>query len=116
MWILLEVGSAEAINLVSFVVLSRILTPADYGVAAIAGVVRWAVLAEATSTLAAAMVEPLHGLTFALQHLACMRLIGAIVPPELTATAQAFYSTVAVGAATAVLNNRGANRLRSSAV
>lgn len=39
LWILLEVGSAEAINLVSFVVLSRILSPADYGVAAIAGVV-----------------------------------------------------------------------------
>ncbi len=39
LWILLEVGSAEGINLVSFVVLSRILSPADYGVAAIAGVV-----------------------------------------------------------------------------
>lgn len=80
------------------------LTPAAASVlAAVAGVLRWAVLAETTSTLAAALVEPLHGLTFALQHLACMRLIGAVVPPELAATAQAFYGTVAVGAATAVL-------------
>jgi MFS transporter, PPP family, 3-phenylpropionic acid transporter len=63
----------------------------------------WAVLAETTSTLASALVEPLHGLTFALQHLACMRLIGAVVPPRLAATAQALYGTVAVGVATAVL-------------
>ena len=80
------------------------LTPARASVlAAAAGIVRWAVLAETTSILASALVEPLHGLTFALQHLACMRLIGALVPAELASTAQAFYSTVAVGAATALL-------------
>ena len=67
------------------------------------GVVRWVVLAETTGAWASAVVEPLHGLTFALQHLACMRLIAAVVPPELAATAQAFYGTVAVGVATAVL-------------
>jgi PPP family 3-phenylpropionic acid transporter len=71
--------------------------------AAAAGVMRWAVLAETTSTLASALVEPLHGLTFALQHLACMGLIGAVVPPRLAATAQAFYGTVAVGVASAAL-------------
>ena len=71
--------------------------------AAVAGVVRWAVLAKSTSVVASALVEPLHGLTFALQHLACMRLIGVVVPPQLAATAQAFYGTVAVGAATALL-------------
>jgi PPP family 3-phenylpropionic acid transporter len=71
--------------------------------AALGGIVRWAVLAETTSTLASALVEPLHGLTFALQHLACMRLIGAVVPPPLAATAQAFYGTVAVGVATTLL-------------
>jgi PPP family 3-phenylpropionic acid transporter len=80
------------------------LTPAGASVlAAAAGIVRWAVLAQTGSVAAAALVEPLHGLTFALQHLACMRLIGAIVPPHLAATAQAFYNTVAVGAATALL-------------
>jgi PPP family 3-phenylpropionic acid transporter len=61
------------------------------------------VLAETTSVAASALAEPLHGLTFALQHLACMRLIGLLVPPRLAATAQAFYGTVAVGAASALL-------------
>jgi MFS transporter, PPP family, 3-phenylpropionic acid transporter len=71
--------------------------------AAAGGIVRWAVLAETTSVMASALVEPLHGLTFALQHLACMRLIVAIVPSRLAATAQAIYATVAVGVATALL-------------
>lgn len=71
--------------------------------AAAGGILRWILLAETTSVLASALAEPLHGLTFALQHLACMRLIGAVVPPGLAATAQAFYGTVAVGVASAVL-------------
>jgi PPP family 3-phenylpropionic acid transporter len=71
--------------------------------AATGGIVRWVVLAETTSAAASALVEPLHGLTFALQHLACMRLIAALVPPRLAATAQAFYGTVAVGVASALL-------------
>jgi MFS transporter, PPP family, 3-phenylpropionic acid transporter len=71
--------------------------------AAAGGILRWAILAETTSITASALAEPLHGLTFALQHLACMRLIGAVVPTSLAATAQAFYGTVAVGAASAVL-------------
>ena len=83
--------------------LDRLSPAAASLLAASAGVLRWAVLAETTSTLASALIEPLHGLTFALQHLACMRLIGAVVPPELAATAQAFYGTVAVGAATTLL-------------
>jgi PPP family 3-phenylpropionic acid transporter len=70
---------------------------------AIAGILRWAVLAQSTSVTGFALVEPLHGLTFALQHLACMRLIGMIVPPRFAATAQAFYGTVAVGIASAML-------------
>ena len=80
------------------------LGPAGASVlAAIGGIVRWAVLAQSGTVAAAALVEPLHGLTFALQHLACMRLLGQIVPPHLAGTAQAFYNTVAVGAATAFL-------------
>jgi MFS_1 like family len=50
-----------------------------------------------------AAIEPLHGLTFALLHLACMRLMSRLVPVRLAARAQAFYGTVAVGAATALL-------------
>ncbi|PPQ27886.1 MFS transporter [Rhodopila globiformis] len=80
------------------------LSPAGASVlCAAAGVVRWTVLAQSASIAAAALVEPLHGLTFALQHLACMRLIAQVVPPHLAASGQAFYNTVAVGAATALL-------------
>lgn len=39
-----------------------------------------------------ALVQPLHGFTFALLHLACMRLIAMIVPTRLAATAQASYA------------------------
>jgi hypothetical protein len=49
------------------------------------------------------LVEPLHGLTFALLHLACMQMLSVIVPPALAATAQAIYGTVAVGAMAAIL-------------
>jgi PPP family 3-phenylpropionic acid transporter len=52
---------------------------------------------------AMALVEPLHGLSFALLHLACMRLIGQLVPSGLAATAQAIYGTVAIGAVTSLL-------------
>ena len=50
-----------------------------------------------------ALIEPLHGLSFALLHLACMRLLGERVPSGLAATAQAIYGTVAIGAMTALL-------------
>lgn len=71
--------------------------------AAAAGVLRWGVMAQTVWLPAMALIEPLHGLTFALLHLACMRLMGRFVPAYLAATAQAFYTTVAVGATTAVL-------------
>jgi len=61
-------------------------------VQAAAGVVRWATMASSASVLALAVVQPLHGLTFARLHLACMRLIPAIVPQRLAATAQALYA------------------------
>jgi MFS_1 like family len=38
-------------------------------------------------------VEPLHGLTFALLHLACMAVIARTVPSRFAATAQAIYGT-----------------------
>src|SRR3954463_10917930 len=49
------------------------------------------------------LVQPLHGLTFALLHLACMRLIVQVVPIRLAATAQSIYGTLCVGLATALL-------------
>ena len=75
--------------------LRRVAPHRAMGLAALAGVVRWTVVARTTSLAALAITQPLHGLTFALLHLACMRAIAVTVPPHLAATAQAFY---AVGA------------------
>jgi PPP family 3-phenylpropionic acid transporter len=70
--------------------------------AATAGVLRWVVMAVTTDVMALALVQPLHGLTFAALHLACMRLLPTIVPQHLAATAQAMYA-LGAGATTALL-------------
>src|SRR5688572_11992148 len=80
------------------------LTPAGaIAFAALAGVLRWTVMAQTSDVVALALVQPLHGITFALLHLACMRLIARIVPDGLEGTAQAIYATVGIGAATALI-------------
>ena len=71
--------------------------------AAAAGVVRWAAMAQATKAALIALIEPLHGFTFALLHLACMHLIRESVPARLAATAQTVYATLGIGLATALL-------------
>jgi len=71
--------------------------------AAGAGVIRWSVLACTTSPSLLGLVQPLHGLTFALLHLACMRVIVLVVPLRLAATAQSIYGTLCIGLATALL-------------
>ena len=72
-------------------------------VSAGAGIVRWSVAALTAAVPAMVLVEPLHGLTFALLHLVIMRVIANTVPVHLAATAQAIYGTVAVGATTTAL-------------
>ena len=72
-------------------------------VAAVAAVLRWAVMAHTSDVLILALIEPLHGLTFALLHLSCMRVLAAIVPRALAATAQAVYATLGIGSTSAVL-------------
>jgi PPP family 3-phenylpropionic acid transporter len=71
--------------------------------AASAGVLRWSVSAMTVALPAVALIQPLHGITFALLHLACMRRLAEIVPAPLSATALTLYGTVAIGAATAAL-------------
>lgn len=60
--------------------------------AALAGIVRWSVAGVTTSVLILSILQPLHGLTFALLHLACMRIMAALVQPGLAVTAQALYA------------------------
>jgi PPP family 3-phenylpropionic acid transporter len=80
------------------------LTPAGAAaIAALAGTLRWTVMAQTTDVMALALVQPLHGITFALLHLACMRLMARTVPHGLEGTAQAIYGTLGIGTATALL-------------
>jgi MFS transporter, PPP family, 3-phenylpropionic acid transporter len=61
--------------------------------AAAAGITRWLIAGVTTSVLFPSMIQPLHGLTFALLHLACMRMTGTLVPTKLAATAKALYAS-----------------------
>jgi PPP family 3-phenylpropionic acid transporter len=72
-------------------------------IAAAAGVLRWTVAAFTTDVMALGFIQPLHGITFALLHLAAMRVLSLRVPQELAATAQALYGTVGIGLASAAL-------------
>ena len=99
--------SVAAEVLVFFVIgpalVTRLRPAGAIALAAVSGTLRWAVAAQTTDVLALAVVQPLHGITFALLHLACMRLIARIVPEGLEGTAQAIYGTVGIGAASALL-------------
>jgi MFS transporter, PPP family, 3-phenylpropionic acid transporter len=99
-----EAVAAEVIVffLVGPALLARIGPRGAATLAAAAGIIRWSVEGVTTSVLMLSILQPLHGLTFALLHLACMRMMGAIVKPSLAATAQAFYA-FGSGFVTAVL-------------
>jgi PPP family 3-phenylpropionic acid transporter len=80
------------------------LTPATaIALAAVTAAARWLIAAWSNDLAVLSLIQPLHGITFALLHLACMRLLAQTIPNELAATAQALYGTVGIGAVTAVL-------------
>ena len=83
-------------------VLNRFGARGAAALAAAAGIMRWSIAAMTNSVMVLAMLQPLHGLTFALLHLACMRMMGRFIPAHLAATAQALYAFGA-GAVTAAL-------------
>jgi MFS transporter, PPP family, 3-phenylpropionic acid transporter len=58
--------------------------------AAAVGIARWSIEGVTTSVLLLSILQPLHGLTFALLHLTCMRMMATLVPARLAGTAQAF--------------------------
>ena len=99
--------SVAAEVLVFFVIgpeLVKRLTPAGaLATAALAGMLRWTVAAQISDVIALGLIQPLHGVTFALLHLACMHLLARTVPQGLEGTAQAIYGTVGIGAASALL-------------
>lgn len=73
---LLRSLSVAAEVLVFFIVgpglLNRLTPSAAIVRAALAGATRWLVAAFTTDVAALALIQPLHGVTFALLHLACM--------------------------------------------
>jgi len=71
-------------------------------VAASAAIVRWIVMASTADLAALAAVQPLHGLTFALLHLAAMRIIVREVPAGLEGVGQAVYG-LGIGATSALV-------------
>jgi PPP family 3-phenylpropionic acid transporter len=77
--------------------LARLGPAGVLALAAGAGVVRWVAMALSADVVVLALAQPLHGLTFAALHLACMRLIAAVAPRHLAATAQALYALGAAG-------------------
>jgi PPP family 3-phenylpropionic acid transporter len=85
------------------VLLRRLGPGGACAIASGAGAARWTIAAFTTSPLLLGVIQPLHGFTFALLHLACMRLIVLAVPTRLAATAQSVYGTLCIGAATALL-------------
>ena len=87
--------------------LARLGTAKAAMLAAGFGVVRWSVMATSVSVPVLAAIQLLHGLTFALLHLAAMQLIVKVVPERLSATAQTLYGTLGLGAASAVLTAAG---------
>jgi PPP family 3-phenylpropionic acid transporter len=70
--------------------------------AAVAGTVRWTVAGATTSVLMLSILQLLHGLTFALLHLASMRMMQTLVPVGLAGTGQSIYA-FGSGCLTAVL-------------
>jgi PPP family 3-phenylpropionic acid transporter len=60
--------------------------------AAAAGIVRWSVAGETTSIFALSSIQPLHGFTFALLHLASMRVMKTLIPASLAGTGQSIYA------------------------
>ena len=99
-----EAVAAEVIVflIIGPVLLGRIGTRGAAGLAAAAGIIRWSVAGVTTSVWLLSILQPLHGLTFALLHLACMRMMASLVPISLCATAQGLYAFGA-GVATAAL-------------
>jgi PPP family 3-phenylpropionic acid transporter len=71
--------------------------------AALGGMARWSAMATTTAVPLLLAAQAMHGLTFALLHLAAMKLISEIVPDDVAATAQTLYGTFGLGIANAAL-------------
>jgi len=78
-------------------VLSRFGSGRLMAAAAVAGAIRWTVLAMTTDPWILAAAQLLHALTFSAKHLAAMHFISHAVPFNFSARAQSVYSSVTMG-------------------
>ena len=87
--------------------LARLGTGSAAMLAAGLGVLRWSIMATTASVPILAMVQPTHGFTFALLHLAAMHLFARVVPECLAASAQTLYGNFGLGVASAAMTATG---------
>ncbi len=99
-WLWAE-GVAAEVLLFAFggAVMARASPAALLILAALAGVLRWTVLAASTELAPLIAVQALHALTFGAAHLGAMHFLARAAPPGLAATAQSLYSAVSGGIA-----------------
>ena len=98
-----SVGAEVAVFLLAGPPLVKRLGPANAAMlAAAAGFVRWGVMATTAAVPILMVTQLLHGITFALLHLACMRFLSDTVPKPLASTAQTIYGTFGLGIASAI--------------
>ena len=92
-FLLSEAVAAEVIVfiLIGPMLLDRLGERGAAALAAMAGMARWSFEGATNSVFALSILQPLHGLTFALLHLACMRMMAASIPSNVAATAQSAY-------------------------
>lgn len=80
-------------------VMARASPAALLALAALAGMLRWTLLAASTDLALLIAVQALHALTFGAAHLGAMHFIARAAPPGLAATAQSLYSALSGGVA-----------------
>ena len=103
LWALSVAGEVAMFFYLGPILLARLGPAGAAALSAAAGVLRWAAAAGAAGFPGRARVERLQGRTLAERDVACMEVIGRVVPVRYAATAQAVYATVAMGAAAAAV-------------
>jgi MFS transporter, PPP family, 3-phenylpropionic acid transporter len=103
LWSLSVAGEVVMFFVLGPWLLARLQPAHAIAIAAAVASMRWFISALTVDLSALVLIQPLHGVTFALLHLACMRILAISVPLGLAATAQAIYGTVGIGVATAIL-------------
>lgn len=93
------IGVAVEVGLFAFsrAVVDRFGARALILAGAIAGVVRWTLMAFDPPLWALAPLQALHGLTFGAAHLGALHFMSDTVPPAQAGTAQALYASVTAG-------------------